>query len=93
MRIILFPESEDFLLFAAETDILSAYLNPIEKGSPIPPVRRLAGAVGIDYDFEDGEIFVSQITSKQIGRVKVNATTIENMTEVMNGKFFYKQSP
>ena len=77
--------SKEFLILAAETEILSISLNRTLKSSPIPPIRNLSGAVGIATDFNDNMIFFSQVGVKQLSKfIPGNMSEYENLTEVNN---------
>ena len=70
----------DFLVFAAETKILSQSLDPSVTASPISHISALIGVKAVDFDFSDNYIYFSQVNS--ISRVKKGATTIEHLINV-----------
>ncbi|XP_076088432.1 low-density lipoprotein receptor-related protein 2-like [Mytilus galloprovincialis] len=66
---------KEFLVVAAETEILSISLDPSMKSAPVPPVKGLNGAVAVDFDYEDNYIYFSQIIGKSISRVLQNSSS------------------
>ena len=82
-----FSAPKEFLILAAETEILSISLNRTLKSSPIQPIRNLSGAVGIAVDFNDSTIFFSQVGAKQLSKFTPgNMSKYENLTELNDTK-------
>ena len=79
-----FPAPSEYLVVAAETEILSISLDPRIKAAPIEPIRNLIGVVGVDFDYEEDYIYFSQVISKTISRKKIGQSQIEDIIKMGN---------
>ena len=69
---------------AAETEVISLSLDESSKSSPIPAIRNLSGAVGVEVDFRDKTIYFSQVGFKIISKYlhgNGNNSEYRNLTE------------
>lgn len=74
----------EYLVVAAETEIISVSLDPRIKSAPIPPVKGLFGVVAVDFDYDESYIYFSQVLRRSIGRVKMGTNDIEDMAKTGN---------
>ncbi|KAK3083345.1 hypothetical protein FSP39_020255 [Pinctada imbricata] len=74
----------EFLVVAAETEIISLSLDPKIKSAPIRPIKNLLGVVGVDFDYESDFIYFSQVISKTISRKKKGKKEIEDIVTMGN---------
>lgn len=70
---------KEFLVVAAETEILSISLDESIKSAPVPSVQRLLGAIAVDFDYEGKYVYFSQIIGKTISRIRENGSKIEDI--------------
>lgn len=64
----------DYLIFAKRNEIQFLDLDPRRRASPHESIDKLQNAIGIDFDYRNGTIYYSDISSKEIGRISVNGT-------------------
>lgn len=79
-----FPAPTEYLVVAAETEVISVSLDPRIKSAPIPPIKGLVGVVAVDFDYDERYIYFSQVLRRAISRVKMGTNDIEDMAKTGN---------
>lgn len=89
---IITETKEDYLIYAADQKVMSAYLDPKMKSTPFAPKDNNGSPLDIDFDFENKFIFYSDGLKRAVYKVNTTADRSELIQEYNNVTNTYSKS-